>query len=153
MSKGNNSFRDRATKNAVQNHDRPKLDRIQNYCMENHFGVRVSKSNHRFDNKNFLNKPKNHDSDLIFNGLVHCQHDTVKSHCELGFENEEIKREDKEKHRLQTQKRNAGYYKANIPFFVINEDLARILVLDEGALSVYLYYHSLMLKNAREYRG
>ncbi len=36
-----------------------------------------------------------------------------------------------------------------IPFCVLNEDLAKMLGLDEGPLTAYLYYHSLMLENAR----
>ena len=149
MPRGKNSFIHNATKKALVNHDRPKLDYIEDYLSKNQFGVRVSKSNHRFDNKEFLNKPKNHESDLILNGKIHCQHDTVKTHCELGFEIEESKNENKEKKRQQTLKRNMGYYKAQLPFFVINQDLAKLLNLDEGALTVYLYYHTLMLHNAR----
>lgn len=150
MPRGNKSFIHNATKKAKTNHDREKLDYIEMWLSEHPFGVHVSKSNHRFDNKEFLNKPKNHESDLILNDRVHLQHDTVQNHCELGFELEENKNENKEKKRIRTQKRNRGYYKANIPFFVINEDLAKLLNIDEGALTVYLYYHTLMLQNARD---
>ncbi len=141
MPRGNNWAIHNATKKATQNHDRPKLDYIENYLMNDNHGVKVSKSNHRFDNPNFLNKPKNHESDLILNDKGHLQHDTVKTHGELGFEDE------------KTQQRNAGYYRAGLPLSVINQDLAKSLGLDEGPLTVYLYYHSLMLKNAREYNG
>jgi hypothetical protein len=150
MPRGNKSFIHNATKKAKTNHDRGKLDYIESWLSENHFGVHVSKSNHRFDNKEFLNKPKNHESDLILNNKVHVQHDTVQNHCELGFELDDNNNEDKEKKRVRTLKRNIGYYNANIPFFVINEDLAKLLYLDEGALTVYMYYHTLMLQNARD---
>ena len=149
MPRGNKSFIHNATKKAKTNHDRNKLDYIENWLSENHLGVHVSKSNHRFSNDKFMNKPKNHESDLILNDKIHVQHDTVNTHCELGFELEESKNENKEKKRIQTLKRNMGYYNADIPFFVINEDLAKLLYLDEGALSVYLYYHTLMMENAR----
>jgi hypothetical protein len=150
MPRGNKSFIHNATKKAKTNHDRHKLDYIEAWLAENNYGVHVSKSNHRFDNPDFFNKPKNHESDLILNEKVHVQHDTIQNHCELGFEIDDSKNENIEKKRVRTLKRNMGYWKANIPFFVINEDLANLLNIDEGALCVYLYFHSLMLKNARD---
>ena len=142
--RGKNSGYNAGRKKAVVGADRPKLDYITNWLRVNSFGVRVSLSNYKFTNSNF--KTIGHETDLILNGTVHLQHDTVKVHSEIGFERVE---NDKNKHRIRTLRRNADYLRANIPFCVLNQDLARELQLNEGALTVYLYYHTMMNANAR----
>ena len=131
-----------ARKKAIVSADRPKLDNITDWLNRNNFGVRVSESNKVIK----MNDCIIHETDLILNGKVHLQHDTVKVHCELGFENIE---NDRDRHRIKTLHRNSHYYKNNIPFCVLNQDLASMLNLNEGALTVYLYYHTLMLENSK----
>ena len=135
-----------ARKKAIVGADRPKLDAITDYLNTCNMGVRVSSSNHVIVNRFFENKTCSHETDLVLNSRVHLQHDTVKVHCELGLEKIEC---DRDKHRIKTLQRNTNYLRANIPFCVLNEDLARMLGLHEGALTVYLYYHTMMLENAR----
>lgn len=79
-----------------------------------------------------------HVPDLIINRQVILEHDTVKVHGELGFEN------------AKTLRRNADYAASGRPFFIINQDLAKQCGLDEVNLSQYLYYHSLMMANANK---
>jgi len=60
------------------------------------------------------------------------EHDTQNIHGELSDPNK------------KTLARNADYMRADIPFIVINADLAKLNNLDEANLLVYLYYHKLM---------
>ena len=129
-------------KKAVVGADRPKLDAITKYLSENNVGVHVSQSNKIVK----MSDKIVHETDLLLNGKVHLQHDTVKVHCDLGFERIE---NDRDKHRLRTLRRNSHYLGAKIPFCVLNEDLARMLGLEEGPLTAYLYYHTMMYENAR----
>lgn len=66
------------------------------------------------------------------------EHDTQKVHGELSDPNE------------KTLARNADYMRANIPFIIINSDLAKLNNLDEADLTVYLYYHKLMEIKSKE---
>ncbi|UVF62318.1 hypothetical protein [Nitrososphaeria virus YSH_462411] len=141
--RGNKSGYNAGRKKAVIGADRPKLDNITDWLNKNNFGVRVSESNKIIK----INDHIHHETDLVLNNKVHLQHDTVKVHCELGYEDIE---NDRDKHRIKTLKRNSHYYNYNIPFCVLNQDLASMLNLNEGALTVYLYYHTLMLENARK---
>lgn len=131
-----------ARKKALVSADRPKLDNITDWLNRNNFGVRVTKSNEIIHHGDFL-----HETDLLLNNKVHLQHDTVKVHCELGFEKVI---NDRDRHRMRTLKRNTDYLREGIPFCVLNQDLAAMLGLDEGALTVYLYYHTIMMENSRE---
>jgi len=140
-----------ARKKAIVGADRPKLDYITNWLKVNNTGVHVSKSEYRFTDDSF--KVSSRETDLFLNNKVHLQHDTVKVHCELSFERLEDSREDKDKKRNKTLRRNIDYWnywmKTGQPFIVLNQDLARLLNLNEGALTAYLYYHSMMLENSR----
>lgn len=140
-----------ARKKAVVGADRNKLDYITNWLKVNNFGVQVSKSEYRFDHSEFSTPSR--ETDLKLNDRVHLQHDTVKVHCELGYESPDSDRNDKDKKRLKTAVRNHDYWNlwmsTGEPFVVLNQDLARMLELNEGALTAYLYYHALMLENAR----
>jgi hypothetical protein len=146
---GFNAGRKKATTGA----DRNKLDKITKYLNDNHTGVHVSKSNHHVKNEIF--KTGVRETDLLLNNKVHLQHDTVTVHCELGYENVqfEAERSDKDKKRVRTKTRNGEYWQywmeTGNPFVVINQDLAKMLGLDEGPLTAYLYYHAMMLDNAR----
>lgn len=129
-----------ARKKAIVGADRPKLDNITQWLNKNNFGVRVSESNKIIK----INDMILHETDLILNGIVHLQHDTVKVHCELGYE---LIPNDRDKHRIKTLERNKHYIQAKIPYCVLNQDLASMLGLDESRLTVYLYYHTIMLRN------
>jgi len=69
---------------------------------------------------------------------VFIEHDTQIVHGELSDPNK------------KTLARNADYMRANIPFIIINSDLAKLNNLDEADLTVYLYYHKLMEIKSRE---
>ena len=145
---GYNAGRKKATVGA----DRPKLDYITNWLKVNSTGIHVSKSNYYVESPVF--KTKTRDTDLFLNNNVHLQHDTVTCHCELGYERlEDDERHDKDKKRKKTAIRNSEYYKlwmsTGEPFVVLNQQLAAMLGLNEGALTAYLYYHARMLENAR----
>ena len=128
-----NQFIHKAKKNATRNFDAKKLDNIQTKSSLKWLQHETI-LDEKFSTPNKIRLP-----DLIVKGVpeIILEHDTVKLHGELGYENE------------RTKKRNQDYYKAGRPFFVINEDLAHILKLDEANLATYLYYHSLMLQNAK----
>jgi hypothetical protein len=125
--KSNQRHIDRARKNATSNFDERKLDYIQRNSKLNWLSHNAV-LDIRFSTPNKIRLP-----DLLIKGIpeVILEHDTVKLHSELGYENE------------RTHKRNQDYARANRPFFVINEDLAKLLKLDEAALSTYLYFHTL----------
>lgn len=125
--KSNQRFIDKAKKNAVRSFDATKLDRIQKGSSLRWLqGETIV--DQRFSTPNKVRQP-----DLLVKGIpeIILEHDTIKVHGELGIENE------------RTLKRNQDYARANRPFFVINEDLAKLLGLDQAKLATYLYYHTL----------
>lgn len=79
-----------------------------------------------------------HLPDLIINKRIILEHDTIKSHGELGSEDS------------KTLRRNTDYVVTKRPFFVINQDLAKHCGLDEVRLAEYLYYHTIMLDRANK---
>ena len=125
--KSNQRFIDKAKKNAVSNFDQKKLEYIQKNSNLNWL------SNNTIIDPKFSTPNKVRQPDLLIKGVpeIILEHDTIKVHGELGWENE------------RTIKRNQDYARANRPFFVINEDLAKFLGLDQAALATYLYYHTL----------
>ena len=125
--KSNKRFINKARQNAVTNFDQRKLEYIQNNSKLNWL------SGGTIIDQKFSTPNKVHLPDLIVKGFpeIILEHDTVKIHGELGWENE------------KTLKRNQDYARANRPFFVINEDLAKLLGLDQASLATYLYYHTL----------
>lgn len=118
--------------------DAGKLDFIEEWLSKNDFGVKVTERNKIIWDLKFQSKNHQRDTDLLLNGECHLQHDTVKSHGELGFPNP------------QTEKRDIDYALGNYRQIIINQDLARMLGLHEGALSVYLFFHDKQLEFARQ---
>jgi len=136
LSRGNKSIIHAVKKKQTRNADAPKLDRIQNNAI-----LPILREESITDNRS-PTKNKVHQPDFKIKKLVVypdgclipyvlAEHDTVKIHGELGFED------------TKTQKRNMDYWITRTPFFVINEDLARFCKLDESGLFTYLYYHTL----------
>ena len=125
--KSNQRFIDKAKKNAVSNFDQKKLDNIQTKS-QIHWLQHETIKDEKFSTPNKIRQP-----DLIVKGVpqIILEHDTIKVHGELGYSNE------------RTHKRNQDYAKANRPFIIVNEDLAKLLKLDEASLATYLYYHEL----------
>lgn len=125
--KRDQKYINKAKANASRNFDAKKLDYIQTH----------SKLNWLSDNSildpNFSTPNKIRLPDLIIKGtpMIILEHDTVKLHGELGYANE------------RTLKRNQDYARSNRPFIIVNEDLAKMLKLDEANLATYLYYHEL----------
>ena len=76
------------------------------------------------------------ETDILMHGVIHLQHDTVKIHGELGYEN------------VKTIRRNCDYERAGLSWIVINQDLAKNCNLDEADLAEYLFYHELAKRNA-----
>lgn len=125
--KSNQKYIDKARKNASRNFDAKKLDYIHRNSPLNWLWD-MSITDQRFSTPNKIRLP-----DLLIKGTpeIILEHDTTKLHGELGFENE------------RTLKRNQDYARSDRPFFIINEDLAKLLKLDEASLATYLYYHTL----------
>ena len=125
--KSNQRFIDKVKKNAVSNFDQKKLEYIQTHSKLNWLSGNTL-IDPKFSTPNKVRLP-----DLMIKGMpeIILEHDSTKLHGELGWENE------------RTLKRNQDYARANRPFFVINEDLAKLLGLDQAALATYLYYHTL----------
>jgi len=128
-----------ATRKSTRGLDAKKLDFISAHLQTLNKPIHTSTRNLWIKNEKFLTKNKLRETDLLLNNIVHLQHDTVKIHGELGFENE------------KTIRRNADYMRAKLPLIIINQDLAKICELDEARLSVYLFYHKLSELNAEEY--
>ena len=130
--RGKQSYHHSAKKKATRNFDADKLDYIQKNiglpCVRE-----LTIEDTRLSTPNKVRVP-----DLTINKIVLGELDSVKIHGELGMENE------------RTKKRNVDYFLIGRPFFVINEDLAKHLQLDQARLGTYLYYHSLMYRNAFE---
>ena len=126
--KQNKSFIHQATKKAERNHDAPKLDYIQNNSKIKWFRE-IPVFHNDFSTQNHMRIPdlaaQTHSKWIIL------EHDTTNIHGELGFENE------------KTLKRNTDYSITKMPFFVINQELCKILCLDQAKLATYLYYHTL----------
>jgi len=125
--KSNQRYIEKARKKAVRNFDANKLDYIQKYSKLNWLSDNTI-IDPRFSTPNKVRLP-----DLLIKGIpeIILEHDTTKLHGELGYANE------------RTHKRNQDYAKANRPFIIVNEDLAKLLKLDEASLATYLYYHEL----------
>lgn len=125
--KSNQRYIDKARQKAVRNFDANKLDYIQKHSQLNWL------SNDTIIDSRFTTPNKVRLPDLIIKGTpeIILEHDTTKLHGELGFANE------------RTLKRNQDYARANRPFIIVNEDLAKLLKLDEANLATYLYYHEL----------
>ena len=125
--KSNQRHIDKARKNARRNFDGNKLDYIQKHSKLNWL------SDNTIIDQRFSTPNKERLPDLIIKGTpeIILEHDTIKVHGELGYSNE------------RTHKRNQDYAKANRPFIIVNEDLAKLLKLDEASLATYLYYHEL----------
>lgn len=134
--KGNKSFIHKATKNADRNHDAPKLDYIQNNSKVKWFRE-IPVYDNRFSTINHMRVPDL--SAQTKSNWVILEHDTVNIHGELGYENE------------RTKNRNRDYARTKRPYFIINQELCKILCLDEYKLSDYLYYHTLSQINAGVY--
>ena len=133
--RGKQSYHHTAKKKAVRNFDASKLDYIQK-----NIGLPCVREQTIEDTR--LSTPnKVRVPDLTINKIVLGELDSVKVHGELGVgENE------------RTKKRNVDYFLIGRPFFVINEDLAKHLQLDQAKLGTYLYYHSLMYFSAFQTR-
>ena len=127
-----------ATKKSTRGLDAKKLDNISAHLQTLNKPIH-SIRNLWLKNEKFLTKNKMRETDLLLNNIIHLQHDTVKIHGELGFENE------------KTIRRNADYMRAKLPLIIINQDLARSCNLEEGDLAEYLFYHKLSELNAEEY--
>jgi hypothetical protein len=131
LPRGTKSFEHQQKKKATRNGDDAKLDKLQT-------GMKIpSVRNVTIWNENFTTKNKIHIPDLFIAKKIILEHDTFKIHGELNAPNE------------RTRQRNSDYFKAGLPFFVIHEDLARMLKLDEVALATYLFYHIEMLELAK----
>ena len=133
MGRKNNKFITSAKKQASRNFDAHKLDYLQNGLQEFSLGSVREKTliDDLFSTSNKVRLP-----DLIISKRVIMEHDTVKLHGELGYENE------------KTLRRNGDFTITGRPFTVINADLAKELGLDEGRLAVYMYFHEVMKINA-----
>jgi len=126
--KGNKSFIHSATKKAIRNHDAPKLDYIQTNSQLKWFRE-IPVFHKDFSTQNHMRIP-----DLAAqtkSKWIILEHDTSNLHGELGFERE------------KTLRRNEDYARTKMPFFVINQELCKVLCLDQAKLSTYLYYHTL----------
>lgn len=128
-----NRFIHEAMKNVTRNGDAKKLDYIQNN-IDTRF-LHLIREQEIIDS-NFLTTFANRIPDFIINKDVIGELDSVKIHGELGFENK------------NTLRRNTDYLNAGRPFFVVNEDLAKRLGLDQAKLFEYMYWHTKMYMNA-----
>lgn len=135
MSRKNNQVRNKMIKSHHRNADAGKLD----YLQTNSNGIKwfreIPVHDDCFSTPNHTRIPdlaaKHKELWIIL------EHDTTKIHGELGFENE------------RTVKRNRDYGMTNRPFFVINQELCKILCLDEAKLATYLYYHTISQYNSK----
>ncbi len=121
---------------ATRNFDAKKLDKIVLHLEQLSKPI-YCQINEIIKNPHFLNSGNScRETDILLNNFVHLQHDTVKIHGELGYENK------------KTLNRNEDYARANLPYIIINQDLAKMCNLDEADLTAYLFYHELSKRNA-----
>jgi len=125
-------------RNARRNFDAKKLDYLQLH-LDNTTPVIPTVREVGIHNELFTTYYHNRIPDLTVTTTgVLIEHDTQKIHGELSEPNE------------KTLRRNADYMRADIPFIVINSDLAKMNNLDEADLTIYLYYHKLMEIKSKE---
>ena len=141
MPKSSKSFIHQANKKAIRNFDAKKLDYIQKNL--NLPSIReISVRDELFSTPNKVRVP-----DLTIQPLrksdpaIILEHDTVKIHGELADPNQ------------RTEKRNHDYTISKRPFVIINEDLAKMLELDEASLARYLIEHEKMKHRALAWRS
>lgn len=129
----NQKWMNRAKGKTLRNFDAGKLDYLQSGLISYSLGSIREKTiiDPMFSPRNHVRNP-----DLIIGKRVIMEHDTVKLHGELGYENE------------RTLRRNGDFTITGRPFTVINADLCKTLGLDESMMAVYLYYHECMKINA-----
>ena len=128
----------RANKDATRNFDAKKLDYLQLH-LDNITPIIPTVRERTIFNSSFSTRNKVRIPDLqVTTTNVVIEHDTQNIHGELSDPNK------------KTLARNADYLRADIPFIVINADLAKLNKLDEADLVVYLYYHELMKIKSKE---
>jgi hypothetical protein len=132
LPRGKKSFLHASNKQVRRNFDADKLDYIQK-----NIGL-PSVREKTLSNPRYTQARHERTPDLIINNRIILEHDTVNIHGELGFENE------------KTLKRNIDHCLGDLPWCVINADLANNLGLDEAKLAKYLYYHTISHDNARK---
>lgn len=125
MARGKKSYIHASNKEARRNFDASKLDYLQT-----NLGLpslrEIAVQDPKFSTPNKTRIP-----DLTVKGKpsIIIEHDTFNIHGELSTPNE------------RTQKRNCDYVRSERPFVIINEDLAKMLNLDEAKLARYLVEH------------
>lgn len=120
-------------KKMTRNSDANKLDYIQN-----NISISVTDREKMYHNKLFTTKNHNHEADLVLNNTIILHHDTVKIHGELSYPDQ------------KTLKRDMDFERAGYSYFIINQDLAKQLCLNEAQLAEYLYYHETHKLRVRE---
>lgn len=130
---GKSQWANHTKKKMTRNSDAPKLDYIQN-----NISLRVTGREKIYHNKKFTTRNNCHEADLVLNDTIILHHDTVKIHGELSVPDK------------KTLKRDMDFERAGYSYFIINQDLAKHLALDEADLSEYLYYHTLHKLKVRE---
>ena len=129
MPRGTKSYIHASNKKARRNFDAHKLDYLQKNL--NLPSLReLSVRDESFSTPNKIRVPdltvlpvKKSDPTIII------EHDTQNIHGELGHPND------------KTLRRNCDYIRAKRPFVIVNEDLAKLLGLDEVSLARYLVEH------------
>jgi len=125
-------------RNQTRGSDAKKLDYLQLH-LDNITPVIPTVRERTIFNSSFNTRNKVRIPDLqVTTTNIVIEHDTQHIHGELSDPNK------------KTLARNADYMRANIPFIIINSDLAKLNNLDEADLTVYLYYHKLMEIKSRE---
>ncbi len=128
-----NRFIDEARKKTDRNFDAPKLDYIQTNSNIKWYRE-IPVYDNRFSTVNHMRVP-DLSAQTKTNWII-LEHDTTNLHGELGYEN------------MRTLNRNKDYAITKRPFFIINQELCKMLQLDQAKLSNYLYYHTLSQINA-----
>ena len=132
MPRGTKSYLHASNKKARRNFDADKLDYIQN-----NIGLPCEREKELW-NPRYTQAHHKRTPDLIINKRAILEHDTFGVHGEINAPNE------------RTLKRNIDHCLGDLPWFVIHEDLAKHLGLDEAKLATYLYYHTLGVDLARK---
>ena len=129
LPRGTKSYLHASNKKARRNWDAEKLDYIQkNLNLPSLRELAIKDDLFSTPNKirvpDLTVQPLNKNTPAII-----IEHDTVNIHGELASPNEKTKR------------RNCDYIRAKRPFVIVNEDLAKLLGLDEASLARYLVEH------------
>ena len=124
---GKKQWANETKKKMTRNFDAKYLDPIQaQFTLLQRPKIRAVREKEVVNSK-FTTKHHNHIPDFTLNEKIYLEHDKLKTHGELGYEDD------------KTFARNCDYFRAEKPYYVIHHELASEFKLDEPNLACALF--------------